>query len=139
MSRPEYYGNPAALTAERDVVQAVHGAFAAGDVEGAVAHFDADCELHLRPTAEMTGRSEPYRGHEGVREYFADVQRVWDELTLYPDDFRLMPGVVVVLGRVHARRGATTAERSVMWTWRLRDGRVTSVRVADTGELRPAG
>jgi hypothetical protein len=72
-----------------------------------------------------------------VSEYFADAATAWDELTLHADDFRMMPGVVMVLGSVTARRDGVSARRSVMWTWRLRDdGKVTSVRVADAGELR---
>jgi hypothetical protein len=55
---------------------------------------------------------------------------------LYADDFRVLPGVVIVLGHVLARRADVTARRFVMWTWRVSDGKATSVRVADAGELR---
>jgi hypothetical protein len=30
-------------------------------------------------------------------------------------------------------------ERSVVWTWRLKDGRATSVRVLDQGQLATPG
>src|SRR3954451_13934213 len=136
MSRPDYYGNPSGLTHDADAVRAIYVAFATRDPEAAVPHVAEDCELHLRGTSALTGRSEPYRGHDGVREYFADVAAVWDELVLGADDFRVMPGVVIVLGHVSGRRAGVAVERSVMWTWHLRDGRATSVRVADTGERR---
>lgn len=135
MSRPDYYGNPAGLTHDADVVRAIYAAFARRDVEAAIRHFAGDCELHLRPTADVAGRVEPYRGHDGVRQYFADADRVWTELVLHADSFRMLPGVVIVLGRVNVRRDHVSAVRSVMWTWHLRDGKATSVRVADTGEL----
>ena len=134
MGRPDYYGNPAGLSDDADAVRAIYAAFASRDLDGALAHFAADCQLHLRGTANATGRIEPYRGLDGVREYFGDVVTIWDELVLLADDFRMMPGLVMVLGRVHARREGVTATRSVLWTWHLRDGKVTSVRVADTGE-----
>jgi ketosteroid isomerase-like protein len=136
MSRPDYYGNPAGLTHDADVVRAIYAAFAARDIDAVLRFFDPTCELHLAPTAEVAARSDPYRGHQGVRDYFADVERVWDELVLHPDDFRMLPGVVVVLGRVDVRRGGTSARRHVVWTWHVHDGKATSVRVADTGALQ---
>jgi len=55
---------------------------------------------------------------------------------LHADDFRMLPGLVIVFGSVLARRDGVTSRRSAMWTRRLHDGKVTSVRVADVGELR---
>src|SRR4051794_29233413 len=137
MSRPDFYGNPAGLTEDADVVRAIYAAFAPRDVGAALKHFALDCELHLRPTADAVGRTEPYRGHGGVQLYFADAERLWQTLELHDDDYRALPGVVIVLGRVHVRREDVTADRRVVWTWHLRDGKVTQVRVADTGELKP--
>jgi ketosteroid isomerase-like protein len=136
MSRPDYYGNPAGLTDDAETVRAVYAAFARRDIAAMLPHIAPDCELYLRGTADAAGRSEPYVGHEGVREYFADVEAIWDELLLSADDFRVLPGVVIVLGHVLARRADVTARRFVMWTWRVSDGKATSVRVADAGELR---
>ena len=36
VSRPDYYGNPAGVTSDIDVVQAIYAAFAARDLEGAI-------------------------------------------------------------------------------------------------------
>ena len=137
MSRPDYYGNPAGLTRDAEIVREIYAAFARRDLDGALRHIAPDCQLHLRPTADASGRANPYVGHDGVREYFADVSAVWDDLVLHADDFRMLPGVVIVLGRVSLRRGGESAHRSVMWTWQLRDGAATSVRVADTGTAAP--
>ena len=103
MSRPDYYGNPAGVTSDIDVVQAIYAAFAARDLEGAIRLLSEDCELHLRGTAALIGRTEPYRGHEGMREYYADVQRTWEDLVLFAEDFRAIPGAVVVMGHVEGR------------------------------------
>jgi ketosteroid isomerase-like protein len=138
MTRADYYGNPAGLTREAETVRAIYAAFARRDADAAIKHLAADCELHLRGTAHLTGRSEPYLGHAGAREYFEDVAAAWQELVLDPGDYRTLPGVVIVLGNVLARRDGITSRRLVMWTWRLRDDKATSVRVADLGESTTA-
>jgi ketosteroid isomerase-like protein len=135
VARPEYYGNPAGLTADVDVVRRGYAAFAARDVEQVIELAAPDCELHLDGTARNVSRAEPYRGHDGVREYFADVARVWDEITLHADDIRAVPGSVVVMGHVEAVRDGIVHRRAVLWTWKLRDGLATSIRVADMGDI----
>ena len=92
MSRPEYYGNPAGVTDDLHVVRTIYQAFARRDLAGALPYIAPDCELHATGTATAAGRSSPYRGHDGVREYFADVSAVWDELVLHAEDFRVVPG-----------------------------------------------
>jgi ketosteroid isomerase-like protein len=136
VARPEYYGNPAGLTADVAVVRRGYAAFAARDVDQLLEIAAPDCELYLEGTARNVARTEPYRGHAGVREYFADVARVWDELTLHADDVRAVPGSVVVMGHVEAFREGILHRRAVLWTWKLRDGLATSIRVADMGELK---
>ena len=134
MGRPEYYGNPAGLTADIDVVRAIYAAFAARDLEAALAFVAPDCDIHLAGTPRALGRTAPYRGHAGVREYFADVERVWHELTIHADDFRAIPGSVVVMGHVSGRSQDGPVRRVCVWTWRVRDGRAVNVRVADMGD-----
>ena len=137
MSRPEYYGNPGGLTVEVEVVRAVYDAFARRDVDDMLRHIAPTCEMHLVATAAAAGRSEPYRGHTGVREYFAEVAEVWDDLVLHADDVRVIPGSVIVFGHAAGRRGGTAVRRSAVWTWQVTDGLVTEVRVADLGDLQP--
>jgi ketosteroid isomerase-like protein len=133
VSRPDYYGNPAGRTQDIDVVRAIYEAFNARDIEAALSYVAEDCELDLKGTAAVIGRTEPYRGHAGMREYFADVERAWDELTIHATDFRAIPGSVIVMGGVSARRDGEAAGRTAMWTWKVRDGKATHVRVSDTG------
>jgi ketosteroid isomerase-like protein len=131
--RPDYYGNPTGRTQDIDVVRAIYDAFNARDVEAALPYLAEDCELDLRGTAAVIGRTDPYRGHAGMREYFADVAATWDELTIQASDYRAIPGSVIVMGRVSARRDGAPASRTAVWTWKVRDGKATHVRVADTG------
>ena len=135
MRRPAYYGNPAGVTDDVAVVRAVYDAFARRDIDGLLAHMAPDCEVHLEGTAGPAGRELPYRGHEGMRLYFADVARVWQDLTLHAEDFRAIPGSVIVMGHVDGIRDGRPMRRAAVWTWRVVDRRVTYVRVADMGEI----
>ncbi len=133
MERPDYYGNPAGLTADIDVVRAIYAAFAARDLDGALVFVAPDCEIHLEGTARRIGRELPYMGHDGMRQYFADVERYWDELEIHAEDFRVIPGSVIVMGHVTGVAGGEAIRRSAVWTWRVRDGKAVHVRVADMG------
>jgi len=135
MARPDYYGNPAGLTGDVDVVRAIYAAFDRRDLDAALAYLAPECELHARGTAEAAGHESPYRGYDGVRQYFADVSAVWDELVLHAEDFRVLPGSVVVIGHASARRGEERMKRSIVWTWKLKDGLAVSARVSDMGPL----
>jgi ketosteroid isomerase-like protein len=136
VSRPEYYGNPGRVEGDLEVVRAIYDAFARRDLDSALAHVAPDCELHIEGTARETGRTEPYRGHDGMRQYFADVGRVWDSLELHAEDFRAVPGSVIVFGHVTAVRAGEPLRRGVLWTWRVRGGRAVHLRVADLGDVR---
>jgi ketosteroid isomerase-like protein len=133
VSRPDYYGNPAGVTSDIDVVRAIYAAFAARDLDRAIELLSPDCELHLRGTQDLIGREEPYRGHAGMREYYYDVERTWEELTLFANDFRAIPGAVVVMGHVEGRLDGQPVRRGAVWTWKLHAGKATEVRVADLG------
>ena len=65
-----------------DVVKEVYAAFAVRDVERVEAVLDPDV-VFIAVTGGILGRTQPYHGHEGMREYFRDVGRVWDELVLH--------------------------------------------------------
>jgi ketosteroid isomerase-like protein len=116
-------------------VRAIYAAFAVRDLEGALDFVAPDCEIHLATTARAAGRAGPYIGHEGLRQYFADVEAVWHELTIHAEDFRVVPGSVVVMGHVEGRGEHGPFRRACLWTWRLRDGRAVHVRVADMGAI----
>jgi ketosteroid isomerase-like protein len=133
VSRPDYYGNPAGRTQDIDVVRAIYAAFNARDVEAVLPYLAADCELHMKGTGAVIGRVEPYRGHDGMREYFADAERAWDELTIHADDYRAIPGSVIVMGHVTARLKGEPVRRNAVWTWKVSAGKATHARVADTG------
>jgi ketosteroid isomerase-like protein len=110
------------------VVKAVFTAFAERDLEGVLDVIDPEMEF-TPVTADLAGRTEPYRGHEGMREYFRDVAVVWDDLRLHPREFREVGDVILVTGRVAAHSPSRIVEGSTGWVFRVRDGRVVYGRV----------
>jgi ketosteroid isomerase-like protein len=106
-----------------EVVREVFVAFAARDVERVLALVDPDV-VFTAVTGGVVGKAEPYRGHEGMREYFRDVADVWDELVLTPREFRQVGDAILVTGKVNARSPARVVSGTSGWVWRVRDGRV---------------
>jgi ketosteroid isomerase-like protein len=135
VARPDYYGNPAGLVDEIEVVRGLYDAFERRDLDAMLAAFSDDALLHFEGTARLAGRTEPYVGHDGLREYLADVERLWDELVLHATDYRAVPGSVIVMGHITGRRQGLDVRRSSVWTWKVKDGRATSVKAADLGDM----
>jgi ketosteroid isomerase-like protein len=116
------------MDSDMDVVKAVFEAFTERDVEGVLAHAHPDIEFGA-VTGDHAGRTEPYRGHDGLRQYFRDVATVWDELRIVPGEFRADGETILVTGRVSARSPARIVAGSTGWIWKVHDGLVTYVRV----------
>ena len=114
------------------LVRAMFEAFARRDIEAVLPYLDADVELQVPSTSGFAGRTGPYRGHQGIRDYFADVAAVWDELVVEPEDFRSTENAVVIFGRIRGRGGAQRIETRVLWSWKLRAGKVVAGAVFDT-------
>jgi ketosteroid isomerase-like protein len=121
-------------SAAEQTVRDLFTAFAARDLEGALALLHPEVELWAQPTAELTRRIERYRGRDGFREYLADVDRVWERFSVEQHDYRVAGGGVICFGAAEGRpRGADTVRRlPVVWVFRLRDGLVAYCRVART-------
>jgi ketosteroid isomerase-like protein len=81
-------------------------------------------------TAESAAHSGIYAGREGVREYFADLERVWDEVLITPRRIAVRDGEAIALGRVFARsRSAGLRDLPVAWRLRARAGRFDWIKV----------
>jgi PAS domain S-box-containing protein len=123
------------------IVREVFAAFAARDVTGMLSRCHPDVVLRTFATSQLAQRTEPYRGHEGVRAYLSDVSEVWDELAFTAMELRQTPESVIGFGRTDARRGAQTIVASVVWVVRLEADQILSIEVfqaAQRPELDPA-
>ena len=113
---------------------------------------DADLDALLRlydPAVEflpLTGtrvESGGYRGHQGVRDYFAEVEEIWDELRPYAVNVRIVGDQVVVVGgcAVRGRASGVVTDSPLAWVVTVRDGKITSHRGFRTADeaLEAAG
>ena len=95
-----------------------------GDREVDLETIDPEVELH-GPLASTQGA--PYRGHEGVRQWLADIDGQFGVWELRVDQWReLEDGRVFGLGSIHARgRGSgVELDQPMAWLFAFRDGKV---------------
>ena len=116
------------IATDIEVVKAMFAAFAERDLETVLGLAHEDIEF-TAVTGEHAGRTEPYTGHAGMREYFRDVAAVWEELRLTPREFRAHGDLVLVTGKVSARSSTRTVTGSTGWIWRVREGKVVYGKV----------
>jgi uncharacterized protein len=116
------------IATDIEVVKAMFAAFAARDLETVLNLADPDIEF-TAVTGEHAGRTDPYRGHDGLRAYFRDVAELWEELRLTPREFRPAGDLVLVTGKVSGRSRVRTVTGSTGWVWKVRDGKVVYGRV----------
>jgi ketosteroid isomerase-like protein len=98
-----------------------------GDYDFFFSFAAPDIEL-LSRFGSLTG--EPYRGHEGVREWLADIQQTFERFDLWLDDVRDLGDEVLAIGGIHMRsRGSGLDMKEPMgWVFEVRDGRVARMR-----------
>jgi ketosteroid isomerase-like protein len=119
------------------LVARLFDAFNARDA-GAITALCAEGMELVAVTGEEAGRSEPYRGREGLNQYLDDVERVWEELRVTPSAIEREGERLLVIGRVYLRsRALGIRDMPAGWIWELRDGRFVRGEVfADPGEAR---
>jgi ketosteroid isomerase-like protein len=114
-----------------DIVRRAFEAFSRRDLPAVIALCDP--EMVFSPaTGRLAGRDEPYRGHDGLRTYLADVARVWEELRSEPDEYIEVGDRVLCTGRVYAWGVGRAIDAPAGWVWRVRDGRLVEGTVYDT-------
>ena len=112
------------------IVRRMYEAFAAWDIEAMVALASPEMEFFPQVTASVVKRTEPYRGHEGLRSYFEDARRVWRQLDIIPHEYRDLSDRVLVFGRVYGRgEGGYISDSPAAWLWRIEGGLITWGRV----------
>lgn len=105
---------------ERELVGRLFEAFNRRDPEEIVALCDEGMGFFPVGTAEELGRTAPYVGPDGLREYLRDVDRAWDELLISPKVVEKRGGSLLVRGRAYARsRHLGIRDVPVAWIWDL--------------------
>jgi ketosteroid isomerase-like protein len=95
-----------------------------GDVETLLEVFDA--EVEVRPALSAFLASMVYRGHEGVRTWYAETNEPWAELRAEPETFIDAGERTVVRVALHARvpGGRVDVGAEIAHVVTIRDGRI---------------
>ena len=112
-----------------DIVRRAYRAFERRDVDGLRALSHERIEVYA-VTGLVAGGSQPYRGTNGLADYMRDVDAVWDEIELTPQEFeRVDDRRILVTGRVRVRRDRSRVDTPNAWLWEFEDELVRRVRV----------
>jgi ketosteroid isomerase-like protein len=107
------------------LVKRAFDAFTRRDLDAFLETVSEDVEFTPTGTAWKARGGAPYRGHEGVRAYFDDAARVWQELEAIPQSFRAEGDNVVVHGRIYARaHDGLLVDAPANWVWKVRAGKI---------------
>jgi ketosteroid isomerase-like protein len=99
-------------------------AFERRDVEALLEISDPNIAF-FAPTGELVTGDAAYWGHDGIRDYFNDVETAWIELSIAPSRYREVGDHVLVLGRVYGRRvGDEVFNSPAQWVLRIRAGKI---------------
>ncbi|HEX3609559.1 MAG TPA: SpoIIE family protein phosphatase [Solirubrobacterales bacterium] len=117
---------PSPAAAVNDAYEALVGrlfnAFNRRDLVAIVALCAPGMEF-IAVTGHEAGHEAPYRGPEGLREYLADVERIWEALLITPGTVERQKDRLLVIGRVYVRsRELGIRDMPVAWIWQVRDG-----------------
>ncbi len=93
------------------------------DVEWVIANSVPDCEWY--PAIVGGVEVEPFRGHDGVRKFFSDLDEVWEEFEMKPEEFKDLGDHVLVLSQVRATgKTGVVMEQSLDGLWEIREGKL---------------
>jgi ketosteroid isomerase-like protein len=121
------------LLSNADKVRIAFDRLADGDIEAVIAFSHPDVEFVPLLTGHV---GEPYKGHEGLREWYHDMEEVFDRLASHLftvieyGDIVIAEGELIVIGS-----GDTpTVNQQVAWLVWTRDGRATRIEVLASGD-----
>jgi ketosteroid isomerase-like protein len=116
-----------------EVVRRVYEAVARRDTAAVLALYDPDVEWDASrgtPLGELTGGSDVYRGHEGLRRWFREWYEAWESLEDRCDELIDAHDQVVSVSTIRAKGRASglVVEFSARFAvWTIRHGRVARV------------
>jgi ketosteroid isomerase-like protein len=108
------------------IVRRVFDAFVRRDVEAALEVMGDEVEFSAPATQALVEKQASYQGHDGIREYFEDVGRVWDELDVFLREYHEVgDDRILVVGRVRGRgKARKIVDEPAQWAWRIEDEKI---------------
>ena len=88
-----------------------------------------DPAVEWRPFATGLLEEGVYRGHDGIRQYFRDLDDAWEMLRAEVEDGLAAGDSALLVGRLHYRgRGSgVETEHAAGWAMAFRDGKLLSM------------
>jgi ketosteroid isomerase-like protein len=127
------------MLSKEQVIARLFEAFSRRRLQDALPLLTEDI-VFMPMTAQITRAGEPYRGHDGMRRYVADVEEQWDELILRPTQIKAAGNAVVALGLVSGRGAAGAFEDApTTWMFKFRGEQVAHAQIfSDSSHLAAA-
>jgi ketosteroid isomerase-like protein len=118
-------------------------AYNRGDIDALLDELDPEIEWHPLLQVLLGGEATVYRGHEGARELWRDLDEAFTEQEVEQSEVRDLGAQVIAIGHLRARgreSGATT-ETAIVWLVEFRNGKAVRVReyLDPTEALEAAG
>ena len=107
-----------------DVVKSLFAAFVDRDLDAAAKVLHPDIEI--RPAIVGGPEGTVYRGLNGNRQFWADIDEAWSEFVIETQEFRDLGEHVLVLGRAtaHGPGSGITLDQAGGWIAEVRDERI---------------
>jgi ketosteroid isomerase-like protein len=107
-----------------EVVRQALAAYARGDIEEGLSYLHPEGELHSAVIGNAEGKV--FRGHDGIRRWFAELGETFEEMTTELTEYRDLGDRVVAFGHIHARgrESGLELDSPTGWVMTLRDGKV---------------
>jgi ketosteroid isomerase-like protein len=91
------------------------------DVEAMVAVSHPDIEWY--PLSAQVEGDESFRGHGGLRKWWANMEATWEAIEASIDEVRDLEDATLAFGRLRGRwRSGVPVDAEVAWVYRFRDG-----------------
>jgi ketosteroid isomerase-like protein len=93
-----------------------------GDIDRVLSFAGPDAELHSAIIGGAEGRV--YRGHEGFRQWYADLMESFRELVTELTEFQASGDRVIAFGRIraHGRESGVDLDAETGWVFTVRRG-----------------
>ncbi len=125
------------MPSNTDVINGAYEAFGRGDVAAVFAAFAPDLEWTTPESMKAHGIGGTRKGHAEIGAFFGQLQAVFAELRLEPQEFVESGDRLVVLGTHHMRApGGTTGTIRFVHSWTVVDGKaIRFEEFYDTAEV----
>ena len=118
----------------RENVEIVRRGFEAAnrrDVGAMIELLDPEIEWHSALLMSLEGEAAVYRGHEGIRTFFGDLDELFDRVHAEYSEIRDLGDRVVGIGRIRMRGRGSGAETEspIVTVIDLKNGKATQIRI----------